>query len=254
LESKPRARLPRPVAALIRLILLVLGGAALYNAGYLAIKTNMNLGLIMEAAAGLILVAFAVWRRLARIRWLRIAALVTAVAVMAASAGLAAFGLHDTASDADDALIVLGAGVHGRTVTAVLSARLDVARQYHQRNPDALIVVSGGQGPQEDIPEAQAMRDYLVARDVPAERIVMEDKATSTAENFAYSKALLDQRLAPGYQIAFVTSEFHVFRAHLIAEDAGLKAEHLHSPTLWHVQPSSYLRELVAVAKQLTLG
>jgi uncharacterized SAM-binding protein YcdF (DUF218 family) len=234
--------------------LVGLGGAAIYNAAFLAVKTNMTLGLILEAGVGLVMVAFALYRRLSRIRWLRLTALAGGAAILAASAGLAAYGLHDTASDHDDALIVLGAGVHGRSVTAVLAARLDVAREYHDRNPDALIVVAGGQGPQEDIPEAEAMRDYLVARGVPAGQIVMEARSTSTAENFAFSKTLLDERLPSGYKAAFVTSEFHVFRAEQVARKAGLDADHLHSDTLWYVQPSSYLREIVAVAKQQVLG
>jgi uncharacterized SAM-binding protein YcdF (DUF218 family) len=236
------------------MILVALGVAAIYNATFLAINTNMNLGIVLEIVAGLLLVAFGVWRRLAAVRWLWVTALIVGGAVLAASGALAAFGTRDTATDQDQALIVLGAGVHGRTVTAVLAARLNVARDYHQRNPDALIVVAGGRGPQEEIPEAQAMRDYLLARGVPASRIVMEDKSTSTAENFANSKVLLDDLLGPDYKVAYVTSEFHVFRASLVARDAGLDASHLHSETLWHVQPSSYLREVVAVGKQLVLG
>jgi uncharacterized SAM-binding protein YcdF (DUF218 family) len=236
------------------LVLLALGGAAIYNAVYLALSTNMNAGIVLEVAAGLVIVAFAVSRRLGRIRWLRYMALLVGLVVLVSSGALAAFGLHNTASTGDDALIVLGAGVRGRTVTAVLAARLDVAADYHRRNPGALIVVAGGRGPQEDIPEAEAMRDYLVRRGVSAGKIVTEARSTSTAENFANSKALLDDLLEPGYRVAFVTSEFHVFRASLVARDAGLKAEHLHSDTLWYVQPSSYLRELVAVTKQLVVG
>jgi uncharacterized SAM-binding protein YcdF (DUF218 family) len=231
--------------------LAAIGAAACYNAAYLALKTNMNLGIVMEAAAGIVMLAFAVWGRLGRIRWLRITALAAAAAVLAASGALAAYGLRDTAQGNDQALIVLGAGVHGRTVTQVLAARLRVALAYHERNPGALIVVAGGRGPQEDVTEAQAMRDFLVARGADPDRIVMEDRSTSTAENFANAKVLLDQRLDPGYRASFVTSEFHVFRASLVAREAGVRGGHLHSDTLWYVQPSSYLRELVAVAKQL---
>jgi uncharacterized SAM-binding protein YcdF (DUF218 family) len=247
-------RLPAPVRLLVRAALVCLGAAALWNAAYLAIRTNMNLGLVLEAAMGLAIAAFGVFGRLGRIRWLRVTALVGAGVVLTASGALAVFGIHDTASDREDALIVLGAAVHGRSVTAVLAARLDVAYDYAQRNPDALIVVSGGQGPQEDVPEAEAMRDYLTSRGLPATRIVIEPRATSTAENFAYSKAILDGRLPPGYSVAFVTSEFHVLRAGLIARQEGPRPAHLHAATLWYVQPSSYLREIVAVAKQLLPG
>jgi uncharacterized SAM-binding protein YcdF (DUF218 family) len=252
--AKSRLGLPQPVQFGLRALLLVLGGAAVYNAIYLTIVANLNLGLFLEAAVGLVMIAFSLWARLRRIRWLRRTALAAGGATLAASLALAAFGLHDTASSREEALIVLGAGIHGRTVTAVLAARLDQALDYHQRNPEALIVVAGGQGPQEEISEAEAMRDYLLARGLPDELIMTEDQSTSTAENFANAKSLLDQLLTPGYRVTFVSNEFHVFRASLIARGTGLEATHLHANTLWYVQPSSYLREIVAVAKQLVLG
>ena len=103
---------------------------------------------------------------------------------------------------------MLGAAVHGRELSNTLAGRLAVAVTYHERSPSSLIVVSGGQGPQEEIPEAVAMRQYLLDHGVPDDHIIVEDRSTSTEENFRNSRLLLDERLTPGYSVAFVTDEF----------------------------------------------
>ena len=95
------------------------------------------------------------------------------------------------------------------------------------------------------------MRDYLVARGVPEASILVEDKASDTVANFALSKALLDRRLAPGYQVVYVTDDFHVFRAGRIAAAEGLDATHVASSTSWYFWASNYLRETVAVVTSL---
>ena len=126
---------------------------------------------------------------------------------------------------------MLGAAVHGSTLSPTLERRLDAALAYHALNHHALVVVTGGQGPGEDLPEGDAMRAYLVAHGVPEASVLVEDRATSTEENFAFSRRLLDATLPAGYSVAFVTSEFHVVRAERIAAASGLKATHLSCPT-----------------------
>jgi len=91
------------------------------------------------------------------------------------------------------------------------------------------------------------MRDYLVSRGVTADAVVLEDRSTSTEENFAFSKVLLDQRFDDDYRVVFVTDEFHVYRAGCTAERAGLAAQHVSSRTPWYFWPANYLRETVAV-------
>jgi uncharacterized SAM-binding protein YcdF (DUF218 family) len=173
---------------------------------------------------------------------------VVALAVVGFSVFLAGYGRSDNVTNDEDAVIVLGAAVHGSELSSTLAGRLAVAVECHLRNPDALIVVSGGQGLQEDLPEAVAMRQYLLEHGVPGEQIVLEDRSTSTEENFANSKVLLDARLPPAYTVVFVTDEFHVYRAGGIAAAAGLVAHHASSRTPWYFWPANYLRETIAVA------
>ena len=236
----------------VRRLLGLAGVAFLVNAAWLALTRNLNLGMALVAAVGLVLLAWGVWyQRLSRLLWLKLLGGAVAAGVVGVSVFLAVHGNADTASGDEDAAIVLGAAVHGSEPSRTLIGRLDAALAYHRRNPSALIVVTGGQGLGEDLPEGVAMRDYLLARGVPAGNIVTEDRASSTVENFAFSKALLDARLAPGYRVVFITDDFHVFRAGRIAAAAGLDATHLASSTSWYFWASNYLRETVAVVTGL---
>ena len=244
------------MASLSRLVVrwtLGLSGMALVaNAAWLALTRNLNLGMALVAAVGLALVAWAVWwRSLSRLLWLKVLCGVVAGGVIGVSIFLAAYGGHDTATGQEDAVIVLGAAVHGTEPSSTLVGRLDVAVTYHASNPRAPIVVSGGQGFQEDVPEGEAMREYLVAHGVPASSVLVEDEASDTVANFALSKAILDRRLPPGYRVVFITDDFHVFRAGRIAAAAGLQATHAASSTSWYFWASNYLRETVAVVTSL---
>jgi uncharacterized SAM-binding protein YcdF (DUF218 family) len=145
-------------------------------------------------------------------------------------------------------VIVLGAGVNGTTPSQSLQWRIHTAYEYLTANPQVQCIASGGQGPDEAISEAQCIYDHLTARGIDGSRIWLEDRSTSTAENFAFSKALLDERFGDGYSAVYVTNDFHIFRAGQIAHDAGLSnMNHVHSNTVWYLVVPSCLRECVAV-------
>lgn len=155
-----------------------------------------------------------------------------------------------------DALIVLGAGVNGKTPSLTLQGRIDVAADYLEAHPNIPAVLSGGQGPGEEITEAQAMYDGLVASGIEAERLYLEGESTSTAENFAYAKKVLqgislDTDTA---MIAVVSNDFHLFRATLLAQKEGLHTLGVAS-TLpwWWLNANYYVREVFALAKTLLL-
>ena len=147
-----------------------------------------------------------------------------------------------------DALIVLGAAVHGDKVTWVLSTRLDTAAEYLDAHPDTVCIVSGGQGDGESVTEASAMQKYLVERKgIDPARILIEDRATSTLENFDFSKALIEENLDDQARIAFVTTDFHVFRAGRVAEKAGISAVGIAAPDVWYIRINNFLRECVGI-------
>lgn len=111
-------------------------------------------------------------------------------------------------------VIVLGAGVNGTEPSLSLRVRLEAALDYVADKPDIPIVVTGSQGPGEDISEAQCMADWLIARGIDEHRILIEDQADNTRENVAFSKAILHEN---GYdtlaQYAVVSSDYHLCRA-----------------------------------------
>ena len=145
-------------------------------------------------------------------------------------------------------VIVLGAGIkEDGTPTLTLLNRLEKCVIYAGENPEAFIVVSGGQRRNEPEPEGQAMAKYLVARGVSSERIIIEDKSTSTMENFNFSKKLINDVK----EVDFITNDFHIFRATILAGRNGLKAYGYGTPTPGIVLINCYLREFFALFKSL---
>jgi uncharacterized SAM-binding protein YcdF (DUF218 family) len=149
-----------------------------------------------------------------------------------------------------DGIVVLGAGLIGSRVPPLLASRLDRALRLYRRDREAgrtpVIVVSGGQGADEQVSEAFAMREYLLERGVPDDDVVMEDQATTTEENLRYSKELLAGRGHTGRVVA-VTNNYHVFRTAVLSRKQGLRLQVIGAPTAWYFVPSAFLREFVAL-------
>ena len=147
-------------------------------------------------------------------------------------------------------MIVLGCGLRGERVSVGLAKRLNKAYEYHEKNPDAMIIVSGGQGPQEDISEALAMKRYLAEKGVPEDKIIMEDKSTSTITNFRNSRAIMEENGMGLSSVVFVTNAYHVYRASSYAEDEGfIDIAHLGTDIIWYTISRNYMREMMAVVK-----
>ena len=150
-----------------------------------------------------------------------------------------------------DYLIILGAGVHGTTPSLSLRNRCDAALEYLNTYPNAVAIPSGGRGPGEDITEALAIYDYLTNRGIAPERIIMEDRATSTRENIQFSKEIIDS--LGGGSVAIVSSEYHLFRAKLMAREEGIMdpkgvAAHTTYPVL---RLNYFLREAGGVLREI---
>jgi uncharacterized SAM-binding protein YcdF (DUF218 family) len=109
-----------------------------------------------------------------------------------------------------------------------------------------VLIVSGGKGSDEQVSEADAMAGYLATRGFPADRIEREDRSASTEENLIYSKAIMD-RLRPGAACVIVTSNYHVFRAAMIARRTGVRGQVTGARTAGYYWPSATLREFAAV-------
>jgi uncharacterized SAM-binding protein YcdF (DUF218 family) len=155
-----------------------------------------------------------------------------------------------------DFVIVLGAGLRpDGGVPPLLASRLDrghgVWAALDQREPPfpPMLIVSGGKGSDERQSEASAMASYLVDRGFPAGRLLLEDQSRSTEENLVLSKAIMD-KVRPGAQATVVTSDFHAFRAALLARRLGLRAQVTGARVAAYYRPSAALREFAAVFLQ----
>jgi uncharacterized SAM-binding protein YcdF (DUF218 family) len=150
-----------------------------------------------------------------------------------------------------DFVVVLGSGLlDGSQVPPLLASRLNRGRAVYQAlaagGHDPVLIVSGGKGSDEQVSEAEAMAGYLTERGFPADRIQLEDQSESTEENLAYSQAIMD-RLRPGATCVIVTSNYHVFRAAMIARRAGVRGQVTGARTAGYYWPGATLREFAAV-------
>jgi len=134
-----------------------------------------------------------------------------------------------------DAMIVLGAQVKpDGTPSLQLQWRIDAAaKAWKERN--SLIVVCGAQGVGEPATEASVMKSELMKQGVPGEYILMDDQSFNTRQNIGNAVALLKGHDVK--HVLVVTSDYHLARAMAIAEDTGLEASGVGSPTLQGLRP-----------------
>ncbi len=122
-----------------------------------------------------------------------------------------------------DYVVVLGAQVKGRNPSRALVKRLKKALETAKEHPDTAFILSGGQGSGEDISEARCMYDYLTANGVDQDRLILEDKSTTTQENLIFSDRLTG---CSKLDCGIISNDFHISRALLIAKKAGYEKPH----------------------------
>lgn len=145
-----------------------------------------------------------------------------------------------------DYIIILGAQIRGKTICGSLRRRLDKGVRYLQNNPNTLCIVSGGKGKGEEISEAEAMADYLKSNGVDAERIIMEDKSTTTWENFKFSAPLILD--IEKDKVGVISNNFHIYRAMKMARVQGYKKVYaLPATTDMVMFPNYMVREFFAL-------
>lgn len=172
-------------------------------------------------------------------------AAVTGFVILRASAG--------NSEEACDYLIVLGAGVNGTAPSLSLRERLDAAYDYLLAYPDTVCIVSGGQGSGEDITEAECMYRYLTGKGIDPERVIQEDKATSTHENLVYSLALITPE-AP-QSVGILSSEYHLCRARQMARKLDLDPIMIPAKTTYlSLRVNYFLREIAALWYYMIFG
>ena len=155
-----------------------------------------------------------------------------------------------------DYIVVLGAKVRYDAPSVALMERIRGAYDYMSEHPEVIAVVSGGQGPDEPMTEAQCMYEQLVALGIDADRIWLEDQAVSTWANLNYSLDLIESKTGSRpTELGIVSSEYHLLRAGMMALDCGIHPVRIPAHTTHVSQLVNHLmREVAAVWFYLVRG
>ena len=146
-------------------------------------------------------------------------------------------------------IIVLGGKLNDNIPSKTLELRLIKAYEYYQKFPDTIFILSGGKGDDENLSEAQGMANYLIEKGVPTNNLVLEDKATSTYENFKFSKKILDNLEVKN--IGVISSSFHLYRAKFIAKKLDIPVEAIYADSPLILFFNCSLREFFAYFNEM---
>jgi len=105
-------------------------------------------------------------------------------------------------------------------------------------------------GDRATITEAEAMARFLADLGVPREKILLENKSTNTYENLKYAHDIIVEHIGENFKAVIISNDFHLYRAGLIARDAGIYARRMGAPTDWYTWNINYTREMMAVINQ----
>ena len=245
---------------MIRLLLMTIAILALlWFALPLSLSVSLNIGNITGIAVAAVLFTYglflpkihkvlAAWRKHNALKWcyrglLGILLLIVSLVVIESACMLRAAGREPVEGAT---VVVLGCRVYGERASLSMIERLDAAYDYLTEHEDSACVLSGGQGSGENITEAECMYRYLVSKGIAPERLYKEEQSTDTRENLLFSKQLMEaQGLNP--VIAIATSEYHEYRAGLIAESLGMEYAAVPGRTAIWLFPTYYVRELYAI-------
>ena len=225
----------------------------------LSLSVSLNLGNVTGLGLSVLLLLYSIWMpvvhrwiaawRIHRImKWfwrgsLVIMGIILGLVIMESACMIRA-ACRKPAKEAT--VVVLGCRVYGQRASLSMVERLEAAYEYLTENEDAACILSGGQGPGEDITEAECMYRWLVNKGIDSQRLYKEEESASTRENLAFSKRLIEgEGLNPA--IAITTSEYHQYRAGRIAKGLDMEYGAIPGWTAIWLFPTYYVRELYGI-------
>ena len=225
----------------------------------LSLSVSLNLGNVTGLAVSVLLFLYGLWMpRIHRClqkwrthkvkKWIEriavtVVCIIVGLVVVETSCMIRAAG-RKPAEDAT--VVVLGCRVYGKRASLSMVERLEAAYEYLSENEEAVCVLSGGQGPGEDITEAECMYRWLVDKGIDPDRLYKEEQSASTRENLAFSQQLIAEE-GLNAAIAITTSEYHQYRAGKIAESLDIKYGAIPGKTAIWLFPTYYVRELYGI-------
>lgn len=210
----------------------------------------LGLGLVMGSSAALWLHPSK--KKQTAIQILAVTASAGVVILMAAMGIITASGETNwKQAEKADYAIVLGAAVQDNgTASRIMRNRLAAAMEFMEKNPQAKVILSGGQGGDEPETEAKCMYDTLVSMGADPERLILEDQSHTTRENLMNSMEIIRQSGGTKHEIALITSEFHQRRAAYIADSLDIETCAVSAHTdRWFYRVNYTLREVFAFVK-----
>ncbi len=241
---------------ILKFVFIIVGTAFLlwYLASLLTI--TFNVGNFFGMLGSAMLIAFGVFYQILspglKKGFFIAIAVFLAVVILPISFNMVKYANYKTDAGAQT-VIVLGCKVNGSTPSRYLYDRCRKAAKYLNENPSAVAVLSGGQGSDEAISEAQCMENVLTDMGIDKSRLFKEENSTSTSENISFSKKVIEENRF-SKSVLVVTNEFHQFRAKLNCDKNGLE---FHSSCSYSSLPtflSYYTREILAISKEVIIG
>lgn len=232
--------------------------------GILALMPTYGYLRLMALGVGLVIAGYSLLRILKQRRlkaariiwWLLTVTVAGGLAILAVTGGLIIHAGKGDAQTVCDYIVVLGAQVNRDGPSLSLQERIDTAYDYLIRHSQTVAILSGGKGDNEHISEALSMYQELTAKGIDPNRLIMEDQATSTWENLAFSLDIIQERTGSRpHSIGVVSSEYHLYRAGLQAGEHGLTIVGIPAKTGSFPRYLHYfIREIAGVWYYIILG
>lgn len=246
---------------IMRLILFFIGGLLFCNGIFAVFAAKPNMGSVLPAVLAIPLFACAILLEtlmansfLKVITCIGLALYVLFFAfILCLSLFLKKYGSKCGGNGAK-LLMILGMGLKKNKMLPTLKKRLCGAEKYLKSNPNCKILLSGGLAKGSSKTEAEAMREYLVAKGIDAERITLENESKSTYENFKLSKPIIEKMGIKNSDCVFLTNNFHVFRSQKIAAVLGMDIKGIGVCDCKVIAPNNYLRECAAIVQYVIKG
>lgn len=230
-----RLNVPRHIVN-VSTVLGTLGGAAFILAGFLLPLIIKWIKAFWQKKAGKVVLS------------LLLALVVAGLGIFSATLGTI-LKAESNKADTQTTLIVLGCQVRGTVPSKMLSGRIDAAFDYLSDNPKAVAILSGGQGADEDISEAECMKRELIKKGIDESRLFAEASSKNTDENIKNSLEIIEKN-SFSKSVAIATSDYHQKRAEMICSRYGLEPHAVNAPTEAYLVPVFYTREVFGVLRE----
>ena len=255
---------------MLKTVFKILGALCLIASGSMLIyffrlsvpRHIVNIATVLGLAGGIILIlaglCFPLLLKGIQAFWkLRAGKIVLSIVCALIVAGLAVFGTtlgsivaaQKNVAQGQSTVIVLGCQIRGSTPSRMLKDRIQTAYTYLSENPQAVAILSGGQGEDEDLSEGQCMYNILTEKGIAPERLFIEDASVNTDTNIQNSLKIIEAN-GLSKDVAIATNDYHQKRAAMICERYGLHPYALNAPTQAYLVPVFYTREVLGVLSE----